>query len=282
METINGANASLKNVRSYNDLRTFLKDFVGFKKQQDTTWTMTIWAQDLGLKALTSITMIINGQRNCGKSIEEALAKYFQFTSEEERHFRLLVKKDKLRANDPVKDIVESELKTGATPKKKIVLSEEDLIKITKWQYFALRQLGRLGPLPNNEQQLRSLLNYNSEESLLEGLLHLEQLGLVKKQADQFVTTEKEITSAQNVSSEPIKQYHESMAQVAFQAIRKIDPSQRSFQGRTLPVKKENLAKAKALIEKFQSDFDSLVDDPSGDSVYQLNVQFFPLGEKNV
>ena len=67
------------------------------------------------------------------------------------------------------------------------------------------------------------------------------------------------------------------MGSLAIQAIRAFDVSKRNFQACTLSVSEEKLPLAHELIEKFINEFECLVDCQPANSIYQLNVQFFPL-----
>jgi hypothetical protein len=53
----------------------------------------------------------------------------------------------------------------------------------------------------------------------------------------------------------------------------------RDFQGKTVAIPADQIQEAKQLIRDFSKHFDRKIDVARGDSVYQLNIQFFPLTE---
>ncbi len=270
------------NVLRYACLKSFLGDFVEQTKKDKSSWSISGWSKRIGLKSTTSLTMIINGQRNCGPVVGEALLKYFKFSEIEKKHFLFLVERSKVRLGNPALDLIDAEILSVNRAKKAIHLNAAQMAAIKNGYYFSIRQLARIVPLQKNENWLRSKLNYSGDDRLLAAAEKLFELGFLEDCGETYNGVEISLLSETEIDSEAIKQYHEDMGGLGLEAIRKYDVNQRCLQGCTLKIKKEKIEVAKYLIEKFMSDFESIVDDNDGTSIYQLNLQFFPLAIVNV
>lgn len=270
------------NFLGFSDIRNFLKEYSFAMKDQFSNWTLTEWSQDLGLESPTSLTMILNGQRNIGPSIETAFIKYFSFSEKNLRHFRLLIKQDKITSSDPLHDLLENEIALNTNAKPTTTLSSKQLESINHTYYFSLRQLARLLPIPKDQKYLEKV--FMCEENainFIEIFEILESQGMLLHRNGLYSAVDVVFDTPENISSESIKQIHEASGQVALQAIRKFDVAERNFQSCTLSVNRKHLPQAQALIDKFLDDFETLIDSKEGDSVYQLNVQFFPMAVIN-
>lgn len=78
-------------ISTYTDFRKFLRDYANEKKQQNPEWSLAIWARELGLSSTSSLTKIINGQREAGSKFCFKVIEYFKFTIEDTKHFDYLV-----------------------------------------------------------------------------------------------------------------------------------------------------------------------------------------------
>lgn len=264
-------------VLNYKNLKDFLKDYALHKKETDSTWSFASWAHHIGLESATSITMIINGQRNCGKNIEAALIKYFNFSEEELLHFKILVQKDKLQLSDPLRHALEKKILLNLPKKKIIELSDKQFSLINRWYYYTLRQLARIIPLKKDQNFLAHLFQNRNDIDYVDALDTLVQQGFLEPYENTFKPKDVVLSTTQNISSDSIKEYHEEVGRLGVEAIRKYDIQLRRFEACTLAFDKKNLELAHSLIEKFLDDFQVLADAQNGDSVYQMNIQFFPL-----
>lgn len=85
------------------------------------------------------------------------------------------------------------------------------------------------------------------------------------------------ILTEQDINNETIQSFHKQMIDLASRSISETSLENRELIGLTLPIDKSNLPQAKKLIREFIEKFNAILDAPEGNSVYQLNLQFFPL-----
>lgn len=75
----------------YTDFRKFLRDYASEMKKQNPNWSLAIWAKELGLSSTSSLTKILNGQREAGNKFCFKVIEYFQFSIDHAKHFDYLV-----------------------------------------------------------------------------------------------------------------------------------------------------------------------------------------------
>lgn len=273
------------NVYEFTDYRSFLVEFVNLKRKQQPHWSLGQWARSLDLSATTSLTMVLNGQRNPGEKLAFSLAKYFKFAPDEKAYFLNLVELSKASKQSRLKSILEQEVLNQAKRKHSKPIDPQLFALITNWYCVVIRQIARSGKLSANaniniEELQKKLLFPVSKIDLKAAIDTLLKIGLLKTTSNQELSvSDEQITTESDVARESYKIYHEQMISLAKTSIRTTPVTEREITGLTLPIAKDNLAKAKELIKKFVDDFDSLVENTKGDSVYQLNVQFFPIAD---
>lgn len=110
-------------------------------------------------------------------------------------------------------------------------------------------------------------------------------MGLLKKiENNKYKATDILITTEPEVLSASAQSFHQEMGLKAVESISRFDVNSRSFESLTVPMNKSSLDIAKKTVDKFITDIESIADRENSDTVYQMNVQIFPLvsfNEKN-
>lgn len=127
-------------------------------KDRDPQFNYSSWARDLGLKATTSITMVLHGQRTCGPQIRQKLESYFGFNDLEKKYFDCLVRVDRFSEDLTMKQLVLEELKRIAPKTSKVTLSDEDILKLETWFQEALGDLSTLKSF--SEEQVAEVVHW--------------------------------------------------------------------------------------------------------------------------
>ena len=269
------------NIYEFTDYRSFLVEFVNLKRKQQPHWTLGQWARSLDLSATTSITMVLNGQRNPGERLTNSLIRYFKFAPEENTYFLNLVELSKASGQGHLKSILQQEILNLAQRKIPTPLDPQLFRLISNWYFVVIRQIARIGKLSSNYEELQEKLLFPvSKIDLKEAISTLLKVGLLKMgPSNEYFIVDEQITTESDVARESHKTFHEQMINLAKTSIRTTPVLEREITGLTLPIAKKDLPKAKELIKKFIDDFDTLIEDTKGDSIYQLNLQLFPVAE---
>lgn len=158
-------------VYSFSCFRNFLNTYAQSMKDKDPQFNYSAWARDLGLKATTSITMVLHGQRTCGPQIRQKLESYFGFDEQEKKYFDCLVRVDRFSEDATMKQLVLEELKRIVPKKQHPTLTSEDLQKLEIWFQQAMEQLFSIKKFSDEQiSEIVSWLQVQAEESKLQKL----------------------------------------------------------------------------------------------------------------
>ncbi|MGE3975770.1 MAG: TIGR02147 family protein [Bdellovibrionales bacterium] len=265
----------------YSDYRSFLKNYAKVKKEVSPQWTLGMWAKRLDLKATTSLTMILNGQRHPGPKIVERFSEYFHFNKREKQFFSDLILLNKIKNDSRLKLLIMQELKKLSPNKSFQLLDEKTFSAISNWYFYCIRQMTKLQEFHEEPEWLKRHIHFLlSEKQIRSSIETLLDLQLLKRSEHGVLEISKaQLQTSQDVESEAIKQFHEQMLENAKIALRKTAVNKREFSGLTVTIKKEKINQAKELLRNFVDEFEKLMIEEKGDAVYQLNMQFFPLAE---
>lgn len=267
------------NIHQFTDYRTFLMAYAQEAKRAKTTWSYGAWAQNLGLKTTSSITKIIQGQREPGPEVTEKLIKYFRFNKKQAQYFHDLVRLQKIK-NDPRLSVLLMQKMGKDHPDASLrIMDDKVFLTISNWYFLALRELCRARNFREEPEWISQqfLFKVTSREisQAIKALLDIQLLKRDKKGRLKIV--DGRIDTTTDIASEAIKLYHEQMLTHARDAIRKFSIHEREITSTSLLMSSKNIDKAKVLIRDFRDNFEKLMEEESGDQVYQIQIQLFPL-----
>lgn len=266
------------NIFDYSDYREFLRDFFEMKKRVNPSWSYGLWSSKLGLNSISSITMVINGQRHAGKKIQKSLIDFFKFDAKESYYFEELVKIAKSTKSDPNLTILMLEQNDELKQLREKNTPSIDLF--FNWKAHCVKELTQLKDFfPTGtwiEIKTAGLIKKEEASELLDALL--EKKFLIKEFRDgkEVIVAASSIQPTKEVTLNGAHAYHKGLMENSFEAI-KTDKDKRSLHATTLSLTTESIPKAKELIREFQIQFSEDIESSPGDEVYQLNIQFFPL-----
>jgi uncharacterized protein (TIGR02147 family) len=268
------------NIFNYSDYREFLRDFFDMKKRVNPSWSYGLWSSKLGLNSISSITMVINGQRHAGKKIQKALVDFFKFNEKETYYFEELVKISKSSKNDPNLTILM--LEQNSELKELREKNTESIDLFFNWKAHCVKELTQLKDFfPSGswiEKRTNGLIKKDEAKELLDALLEAKFLEKSFLNGNEVIAPSSTIIPTKEVTKESAHAYHKGLMENSFEAIKK-DKNKRSLHATTLSLNHDNIQKAKDIIREFQIKFSEEIESSDADEVYQLNIQFFPLTE---
>lgn len=268
------------NIFNYSDYREFLRDFFDMKKRVNPSWSYGLWSSKLGLNSISSITMVINGQRHAGKKIQKSLITFFKFDEKEAYYFEELIKISKSSKNDPNLTILM--LEQNSELKELREKNTESVDLFFNWKAHCVKELTQLRDFfPSGswiEKRTNGLIKKDEGKELLDELLKAKFLERSYLNGNEIIAPSSTIIPTKEVTKESAHSYHKGLMENSFEAIKK-DKNKRSLHATTLSLSTENIQKAKDIIREFQIEFSEQIESSDADEVYQLNIQFFPLTE---
>jgi len=261
--------------------REFLLRYAESARKRKPSFSYGSWAKALGLKSTSSLTKVLNGEREAGPELVERLVKYFKFSSAEAVHFRELVSVSKLKNHEELKSrLLESLLasRNAETLTSRLVEFDRYELLSEVW-HLAVRELARLPKM--TVSRLEKILPARPRESLEKSLNLLSRLGLVKRDPrGAFVAAENSVRTAHEFPSEAIRAYHRQSLDLARSALDDAPPAERDFQSLTLLVDSDRLEELKKRLRDFMDTLEARAPSTSVDRLYQVQFQLFPTSER--
>jgi len=265
-------------LKKFTDYRAFLVAHVQDCKLRKNDWTFGIFARQLGLKDPSSITKIIQGQREPGEAITGKLIRYFQFNTRDAQYFQDLIRLRKMK-NDPRLTVMLLEKMGKDHPDASLKLLDDKAFQlISNWYCIAIREMVRLDAFVSDPAWISKTLQFKvTPTEAGKAIELLIQAGLLNRTDGKLSITQGRFQTSNDLSSEAIKRYHESMLDHAKEALRKFEPTEREFTASTVTMNSSRIGEAKELIREFKGRFAKLLEEDNGDVTTQIQIQFFPL-----
>jgi uncharacterized protein (TIGR02147 family) len=272
------------NVKNFGDYRSFLKTHFEVKQKLNPSWSLGAWAKRLDLKATSSLTKILNGDRDPGESITEKFAQYFDFDSNEKNYFNDLIRLSKIKDDPRLKMILMQKMGREYPDAHLHVLTDKSFEIISNWFCMTIREMVRLYDFQEDPEWIQERLMFEvSVDEIRQAIKDLLHQGLIKRNDEgKLISSQGLLHTTNDVASKSIKRFHKQMLDHAKTSLHTVDVELREFSSETLTINKSNISQAKELIRDFKAKFARLLEEQQGDETYQLQVQFFPLtGTKN-
>ncbi len=268
---------------TFTDYRTFLRSHLQKKREDNPNWSLGVWTTKLGLSSKSTLAMIINGHRHPGNKLKKKLTEYFKFNKKELQYFSDLIKLQKSE-NDPRLSVLLMESMDRINPNGGFrLLEDKEFSAISNWYYYTIREMVHLEDFREDPKWIAKKLRFKlSQAEITKTIKDLLALNLLSRdENNDLIQTESAITSTSGITSEAIKRNHEQNMDHSKEAIRNIAVDDRYMAGVTLTIREENMDKARELLLQFQEKFIDLMEEKSGNSTVQLNLQLFPLTKSN-
>src|SRR5690606_31632187 len=119
-----------------------------------------------------------------------------------------------------------------------------------------------------------------SQEQASAAMERLLQLQLVMIDGRKFRASSYDLFAKNILPDEILKHFYQQKFAKALSAMESEDRSASTFSTLTMAVDVSRLDQAKTLVRRFQRELNNLMKSSSGDRVYTLGVQLFPLSKK--
>lgn len=271
---------SKPSVFEFSKYDDYLKAYVAYRKSVRKNWSVAMWAKRLGLAGTASLSMVINGQRKPGEKLLNKLCQYFEFNDSEYAYFTTLVSITKNTKNKHIVLGLEANLAKMSTKRRDKTYVNSDAFRLmSQWYYYAIRELVHvkgflMDPLWISKQ-FRVGLTTRQIRDALQTLLRLKFLSV---DANGTVQQSQGILDTQaDVIYSPVHLYREEIAALAIDASKRVSVHFREMLTSTFVMDLADLPNAKQQMREFLDEFISRYEKKQGDSVFQVQLQLFPL-----
>lgn len=272
------------NIFDYLNYHEFLRDFYTLEKAADPLFSYRVFAVAVHIDA-SLLVKILQGKRHLSAEGIEQFISFFRFKSAKSEYFRELVAYAKARRDLDLKRHFEKLQKMRPAAKRQI--DEARYRYFQMWYFPMIRSAIDVFEYYSHEQAetLGSLCHPKlSATQVIEALTHLEKLGLIQKDfSGRLIPTDVHLSTGERWQSAAVQDYQKQMVDHAKNAIDSIPREKRDISTLTLALDSSQIERIKAVLAEARTSIVKQVGAmPSKecDAVYQLNIQLFPVMQK--
>jgi uncharacterized protein (TIGR02147 family) len=275
----------VKSIFEYTNYRLLLKDYYEERKEKEG-FTYRDFSKLAEMNSTSWLLHLIKGTKNLSAGSLLRVAKALKLNKAETEYFELLVPFTQARTNG-AKDHYFGRM-LGLKRKLKIArIGEEQYEYYTKWYHPVIRSLATkadFGTGPDGEPDYARLAHCLvppiPAREAKKSIKLLEKLGLIARGPEgKWVQASAIISTGDEVASLNVVNYHRQVSRLAEDAHDLSPRDARDISALTLGVGEAEFRKIKARIQEFRKEMiDIALSADSADRVYQLNLQFFPVG----
>ncbi|MBS1971984.1 MAG: TIGR02147 family protein [Bdellovibrionales bacterium] len=258
----------MASIFEYDDIVGFLKAVYGEKKKKNYTFSLRSYGKDLDISA-SHLLRVLHGKKHLSLGKAMSIAKKLNLSPTETNYLLLLAQKD-IAKDDKIK----SEFVTALAKKKRenmrLQLDAESLEEFTDWLFFALLALIRTIGFKNDTNWITKRLNISSKQ-LSEAIAKLRKRKMIE------ISPQEEISLPHSINLHLQGGYAKRLIT---QTARQQEQDESHLSALTLVVNPKDLPRAKQLISEFINNFNDEIDSLDGNEVFQLNLQFYQLTQK--
>jgi uncharacterized protein (TIGR02147 family) len=267
----------------YLDYRKFLADYYVHKKKTQRSFSYRSFNAKAGISSPVFLKLVIDGKRNLGLASIEKFSTALGLNKKECLYFRKLVLFDQ-------SDSPEEKQEHYAVLRSMRNIIAEKLLNNTQYDYFinwynaVIRELVTLYDFKDNFQllaeSLRPTITANEAKTTVDLLIKLKLLK--KNEQGLYEQLNTAIATGGDIGLVAVRHFNRSMLLNALKAIDEMDRDTRHVSGLTIGISKSMYSVINVEIAAFKERIVSLVNrDEDSSSVYQLNIQLFPLSSHN-
>ncbi len=266
----------------YLDYRHFLKDYYREQKERKgSAFSFRSFARLAGLSSPNFLQLVMEGKRNLGPDGIRGFTKALKLNKEEVAYFENLVHFNQC-ATDDERNEWYKRLSTSKRYREIREIEKDTFVYFSRWYYAAVRELVLLTDFKENPDWIaRKLSPPITVKEAATALELLQKLGFVTRDKNGRLTqSEKNITTAREVMSLAVSNFHRQMIQRAGESIERTPSAHRDISALTLALSQEKFKEAKRRIQEFRRELNVLLsEDGNPDAIYQINFQMFNLSE---
>lgn len=262
----------------YLDFREFLRDWYAYKKERNPRFSHRMLARKAGLRSSATFLNVIEGRRNPGPQVVEALARALGLGVGEAAYFGHLVRMQ--CADDPAtREHALEQVRATQRFRDARRLDRQAIEFLARWYLPALHELSACEGFQAEPSWIAGAMRPTiTEEQAREGLGVLRDLGLLVEREGRWIRADASVVTPHEVGGLAVRQYHRGMIERAKDAL-DYPSSERHLCGVTVAVSPAALTRLKRELDALQERVLEMCD---GDTeprtlVVQVNLQAVPL-----
>ena len=272
----------MKDVLEYANYRQYIADYYADRKAK-SAFTWPEFAQAAGFSSPVYLKYVSEGRFNLSDAAVERVAKAMHLADYEQEYFAEMVKFDHAKKDADKKAIFKKMLSIAEAHKTKIL--EGDAFRFFEdWKNPVIRELAPSMPGAKPLALAHACRPEITAAEVSDTLKFLLKAGLLKKdEGGNYIQTEKSVTTGNmDVTPVAVRSMHRQMGEFALDAIEGVEQDKRHFSGITLGITHDAYEEIVQEIAECRKRIIAIATkNAATDEVYRLNMQLFPMTNKN-
>ncbi len=267
----------MKELFEYLDYRDYLKDFYEHQKELKTWFSYRYISQKVDVDA-GFLVKVFQGKSNINDKHITPFTNFLKLNKQECEYFETLVHFTKAKSQKQIKIFFNKLI--GLKSLSATILEQQKFEFYSKWHHTAIRSLIDFYPFSGDYQALAETLNPSiTIDEARKSIELLEFLHLIAKGSDGiYHLTDTIITTGKSWQSVAISEFQRTMITLSHEALDRHPKKDRDISTLTFSVKENDLDELRERVSEFRSTTLKWIQEQSDeDTVYQLNMQLFPL-----
>lgn len=272
----------MKDVLKYTDYHQYIADYYAEKKAK-SAFTWQTFTRAAGFSSPVFLKYVSEGRSNLSEDAAVRVASAMSLMGYEQEYFCEMVKFDHAKTDEEKKSSFNRMLAIADMHKVRI-LEGDSFRYFDSWKNPVLRELAPAMPGAKPLALAKACRPEITAAEVSESLSFLIKANLLQKDKEgNYVQTEKSVTTGpMEVTPLAVRGMHRKMGEFALDTIEGVPQDERHFSGLTLGITRKAYDEIVEKIAIFRKEIIAIATrDSATDEVYRLNVQFFPLTNKN-
>ena len=272
----------MKDVLKYMDYHQYIADYYAEKKAK-SAFTWQAFTRAAGFSSPVFLKYVSEGRTNLSEDAAARVASAMSLMGYEQEYFCEMVKFVHAKTDEEKKSTFNRMLAIADMHKVRI-LEGDSFRYFDSWKNPVLRELAPAMPGAKPLALAKACRPHITAAEVSESLSFLIKANLLQKDKEgKYVQTEKSVTTGpMEVTPVAVRGMHRQMGEFALDAIEGVPQDERHFSGLTLGITQKAYDEIVEKIAVFRKEIIAIATrDSATDEVYRLNVQFFPLTNKN-
>ena len=271
----------MKEILEYTSYRQYIADYYADKKTK-SAFTWQEFANEAGFSSRVYLKYVSEGRFNLSESATVRVADAMRLADYEKEYFAEMVKFDHAEKDIDKKNAFNKMLSIADAHKVKII--EGDAFRFFEsWKNPVIRELAPSMPGAKPLTLAHACRPNITAAEVSDVLNFLVKGGFLKKNdKGDYVQTDKSLTTGpMSVTPVAVRTMHRQMGELALDAIEGVAQDKRNFSGVTFGITKEGYDEIVQEIADCRKKVVAIArKNATTDEVYRLNMQLFPLTQK--
>ena len=272
----------MRGVFEYTAYRRYIADYYADRKVK-SAFTWQEFAKLAGFTSPVYLKYVSEGRFNLSDEAAVRVAQAMKLAGFEQEYFREMVKFDHAKTDAGKKAAFGNMLAIADAHKAKVL--EGDAFRFfSDWKNPVIRELAPAMPGAKPLALAHACRPKVSAAEVSEVLNFLVKADLLQKdETGNYKQTQKSVTTGpMGVTPVAVRGLHRQMGEIALDAIEGVPQDERNFSGLTLGVTRGAYDKIVNEIAEFRKRIVAIAtQEDETDEVYRMNIQFFPMTNKN-